>query len=161
MTKLVLLSMTNFWRTEPQKGTTPTVGVVPRAVDGSPESGHRSEDRKTALGQSSSNSKGQVSWELSTMKSIPQRRPPECGGPAVWNNHKAPASSLESLPSAGALDAGLAVPLLQVHFGRKGKRSKGRAGSQALPSSSNALAAGTWMSHSVVLAMSWRSPRKK
>ena len=78
MTKLVLISMTNFWRTEPENVTTPTVGVVPRAVLGSPETGHQSEDRKTRLGQSTSNSKGQVSRELIKMKSIPERRPWAC-----------------------------------------------------------------------------------
>ena len=73
----------------------------------------------------------------------------------------AEASRLASLPAARALDAGLAVPQLQLHFGGKSKESKGRAGCQALPSSSDALAPGKRTRRAAVKAKSWRSPKRK
>ena len=42
---------------------------------GQPEKRSLCEDRKTCLGQSTSNSKGQVRWKLIKVKSLAERRP--------------------------------------------------------------------------------------
>ena len=53
------------------------------------------------------------------------------------------------------------APQLRLHCGGNPRRSRGRAGCQALPSSSNALAPGLRTRRAVVKANSWRSPRNK